>query len=69
MTVMIMDLEGHQDATIHLVVEEVLGEIGLTLLMEEEALREGQREGISPVARDDLFHSLDKGIQKTYLSI
>lgn len=38
---------GHQDVSIHLVVvvEEVLEEIDLTLLMEEEA----QREGIKPV--------------------
>ncbi|CAH2076585.1 unnamed protein product, partial [Thlaspi arvense] len=50
---------GHQDVTIHLVVGEVLEEIGLTLLM-EEAQREGQREGINLVARDDLFSSLDK---------
>lgn len=59
--VMITDIEGHhhQDVIIHLVVEEALGEIGLTLLM-EEAPREGQREGINPVAPDDLFHSLDK---------
>lgn len=76
MIVMITDTVGHQDATthlvvvegghhqdvsIHLVVEEVLEEIGLTLLM-EEAQREGPREGINLVARDDLFKSLDEGI-------
>ena len=64
MIVMITDTVGHQDATTHLVVvegghhqdvsirlvvvEEVLEEIGLTLLM-EEAQREGPREGINPV--------------------
>jgi len=43
--------------------KEGLEEIGLTLLMEEaqredqrEGLR-GQREGMNPVARDDLFSS------------
>ncbi|CAG7886219.1 unnamed protein product, partial [Brassica rapa] len=62
--VIVTDTVGHQDATIHLVVvegghhqdvsihlvavEEVLEEIGLTLLM-EEAQREGPREGINPV--------------------
>ena len=75
--VMVTDIVGHQDATIHLVVvegghhqdvsihlvavEEVLEEIGLTLLV-EEAQREGPREGINLVARDDLFKSLDEGI-------
>lgn len=65
MIVMIMDTVGHQDVIIHLVVvvegghqdvsihlvvvAEVLEEIDLTLLMEEEAQREGLREGINPV--------------------
>lgn len=70
MIVMILDIVGHQDVTSHLVimegghlvVEEALEEIGLTLLV-EEAQREGPREGINhPVARDDLFRSLDEGI-------
>ncbi|CDY41631.1 BnaC03g62530D [Brassica napus] len=62
--VMILDTVGHhQDATYHLVImegghlvimEEALEEIGLTLLV-EEAQREGPREGINLVARDDLF--------------
>jgi hypothetical protein len=63
MIVMITETVGHQDATIHLVMKEGLEEIGLTLLMEEaqredqrEGLR-GQREGMNPVARDDLFSS------------
>ncbi|WZZ46453.1 hypothetical protein YC2023_042712 [Brassica napus] len=61
--VMILDTVGHhQDATYHLVImegghlvimEEALEEIGLTLLV-EEAQREGPREGINLVARDDL---------------
>ena len=68
---MILDTVGHhQDATYHLVImegghlvimEEALEEIGLTLLV-EEAQREGPREGINLVARDDLFKSLDEGI-------
>ncbi|KAL0833412.1 hypothetical protein Bca101_085301 [Brassica carinata] len=49
-TIHLVVVEGghHQDVSIHLVVEEVLEEIGLTLLM-EEAQREGPREGINPV--------------------
>lgn len=72
MIVMIIETVGRQDATIHLVMKEGLEEIGLTLLMEEaqrEGQREGQREDMNTVARDDLFHPLDRGIPTIYLLI
>lgn len=75
MIVMIIETVGHQDATIHLVTKEGLEEIGLTLLMEEAQKedqregRRGQREGMNPVARDDLFHPLDKGLNNNSVDL